>query len=119
LEEAILFGLLELIERDAFLTTPTTATMSELYGEDGRGAGAHADLLADLRCCQDELVRAGADVIVVDQSTLPRLRTASGGREGARRISPMPRSDECRTRSHEPPLSARPRLDGPARARQA
>jgi len=64
-----LFGLPRMREyAGRYLDDPPRAAMHELYGEDA-SAASHADLLDDLRWCQRELVDAGHDVIIVDQTT--------------------------------------------------
>lgn len=51
-----------------YLEDPPIAKMAELYTQP-IGADSTSDLLDDLRWCRDELVRAGHDVIVVEQTT--------------------------------------------------
>jgi ribosomal protein S12 methylthiotransferase accessory factor len=66
-----LFGLPQMREHAAsYLDQRDLAAMRDLYPDDPPGAvGGQTDLLADLRHCQQELVGAGFDVIMVDQTT--------------------------------------------------
>ncbi|WP_239313395.1 TOMM precursor leader peptide-binding protein [Plantactinospora mayteni] len=67
-DHSALFGLPRMREHAAAYLGPREAAgMAELYPEGVLPGGT--DLLADLRYCQQELVRAGFDVIVVDQTT--------------------------------------------------
>lgn len=69
-DHAQLFGLPEMAgHASRYLEPERTAPRAEIYA-DGRQERSRADdLLDDLRFCQDELVRIGCDVIVVDQTT--------------------------------------------------
>ncbi|GAA1365850.1 TOMM precursor leader peptide-binding protein [Catellatospora chokoriensis] len=74
-DHAGLFGLPEMRHHaDSYLRVTEQRPMSDLYATWNARRGASRHLLDDLRLCQQELVDAGSDVIVVDQTTPEQSR---------------------------------------------
>lgn len=68
-DHSALFGLPRMrVHARSYLDSVAAGSVREVYAAGPRPAPPATDLLADLRHCRDELIRAGFDVIVVDQT---------------------------------------------------
>ncbi|MGC0416013.1 TOMM precursor leader peptide-binding protein [Embleya sp. AB8] len=85
-DHAALFGLPEMAQHaEHYLTPRPTRPLGEVYADWARRRPRSRDLLDDVRFCRDVLVRAGHDVIVVDQTSAEQRRL---GLRGVRAIVP-------------------------------
>ncbi|GAA2132837.1 hypothetical protein GCM10009760_08280 [Kitasatospora kazusensis] len=74
-DHAALFGLPGMARHaDGYLDPAAVRPLDEVYGGWLKARPQSSDLLDDLRFCRDELVRAGFDVVVVDQTTPEQRR---------------------------------------------
>ncbi|WP_406209835.1 TOMM precursor leader peptide-binding protein [Kitasatospora sp. NBC_01560] len=74
-DHAALFGLPQMARyADSYLEPPAVRSLDEVYEGWEKVRPRSPDLLDDLLFCRDELVRAGFDVIVVDQTSPEQRR---------------------------------------------
>ncbi|MFC9328557.1 TOMM precursor leader peptide-binding protein [Kitasatospora sp. NPDC057015] len=74
-DHAALFGLPQMAHHaDSYLEPPAVRSLDEVYEDWAKARPRTGDLLDDLLFCRDELVRAGFDVIVVDQTSPEQRR---------------------------------------------